>query len=146
MVKVAIFDGVWKEEEPVIGSKTLWLYSDNDEKTGKTGQSVIRDHPNTCGIPTKKLQHNSKEARYVDTEYEENKKKIVTAFKRARIMIKVKGYTTVILPVAGFGGDLKKAPKTLSLLNLEMRKFVDDMNDDAHQEKENEEVEAWNVV
>ena len=146
MVKVVVFDGVWKEEDPLFGTKTLWLYTDNDSKEGKTGQDVIRDHPNTCGIPTKKFSTKSKSSCYTDDEYEENKKKIVTAFKRARIMIKVKGYDTVILPIAGFGRDLKKAPQTLLLLNQEMRKFVDEMNREESEKRENSEVEEWNVV
>lgn len=146
MVKVIVFDGVWKEADPLFGTKTLWLYSDNDSKEGKTGQDVIRDHPNTCGIPTKKLPTKSKSARYTDDEYEENKKKIVTAFKRARIMIKVKGYDTVIFPIAGFGRELKTSPQTLLLLNQEMRKFVDEMNKEDTEKKENTEIEEWNIV
>lgn len=146
MVKVVVFDGVWKEADPLFSTKTLWLYSDNDAKEGKTGQYVIRDHPNTCGIPTKKLPTRSKSSCYTDDEYEENKKKIVTSFKRARIMINVKGYDTVILPIAGFGQDLKRAPQTLLLLNQEMRKFVDEMNKAEQEMKERTEVDEWNVV
>ena len=51
----------------------LYIFGDNLIGVGKGGQAIIRDCPNTFGIPTKRLPHRENNAFFSDkgTEMEE---------------------------------------------------------------------------
>lgn len=50
----------------------LFLYGSNLAGWGKGGQAIIRDLPNTYGIPTKKHPSNYNSSFFTDDEYEQN--------------------------------------------------------------------------
>jgi hypothetical protein len=99
-------------------SDSLFIYGDNNIGKGKGGQAIIRDEPNTLGIPTKKYPSNHPNSFYVDADYNDNIKRIDDAINR--IINASKKYKYVILPADGFGTGLAKlpikAPKTYQYL------------------------------
>ena len=124
-MKFIVFKGFWTVEDVRNNPDCLWLFGDNDIKRGKGGQAIIRDEPNTFGIPTKKLPSNSDKAFYRDSEFIENRRKIIHAFETLKII--AKKYKAIVLPEAGFGTGLAKlhitAPKTLEFLNHQVERL-----------------------
>ncbi len=124
-MEIIIFEGFWTEEDVEEMSEYLFLFGDNDIKKGKGGQAIIRDEPNTIGIPTKKLPNNHPDSFYYDTEYDENIIKIDKAF--GNVVEKAKLYKGIVLPKDGFGTGLAKlkyyAPKTLEYINCKVEEL-----------------------
>ena len=121
--KVRIFqnrDTYWWERKDVVANKNcLFVYGDNDIQKGKGGQAMIRDFPNTIGIPTKKLPRQIPGAYYIDDEFDENVEKITIAFEK--VILKSKNYKIVYFPKDGFKTGLasmdKYCPRTLAAMN-----------------------------
>ena len=63
-----IFKGFWTLEDVASKPDYLLIYGDNDVKRGHGGQAIIRDLPNTAGIPTKKYPNNNPASFYTDTD------------------------------------------------------------------------------
>ena len=101
------------------------MFGDNDQRTGKGGQAVIRDEPNAIGVRTKKAPKTSAAAYYTDNEYKKNIAKIkadFAAIKKAR-----KDYDTVyFIPGIGEGRAKleEKAPKTYAWLKSNLPNSV----------------------
>lgn len=95
-----------------------FVFSDNLIQQGYGGQAIIRDEPNTIGVPTKKYPNNTSCSFFTDDDYEENKKHINKAFKE--IKQKLKDGFHIALPQDGLGTGLadlsRKAPKTFEYL------------------------------
>jgi hypothetical protein len=130
-MKVFIYKKFWTVETTKKYPKLLFIYGDNDTKTGKGGQAVIRYAPNTAGIPTKKIPNNLPTSFYTDDELELNKTKIKASIQE--IITKLSTtydennklqYNGIMLPEDGFGTGLARlnilAPKTFEFLNLEI--------------------------
>lgn len=128
-MEIIIFDGFWSVNDVRLKTEFLFIFGDNDIKKGKGGQAIIRDEPNTFGIPTKKLPNNNLNSFYYDSEYDENIKKIDRAFEN--LFVECKKYKGVVLPKDGIGTGLaklsKNAPKTLSYLNKKLAEFVNEI-------------------
>ena len=111
----------------------LFVFGDNDIEYGKGGQAIIRDEPNTMGIPTKKYPDNKESSFYSDSEYDKNKLKINKALKK--ILKKLKNYECIVIPNNGFGTGLSqlpiKAPKTLEYLNKKLKKIIEFLQQDS---------------
>jgi hypothetical protein len=116
---VISFDGFWTSEDCKNNRTAMFIFGDNDRHFGKKGQAVIRDEPNAYGIPTKKYPSLDPSSYYTDDEYEENIRKIDTAFNK--IIKDLDKYDMVYLPSNGVGTGLadlqNKAPKTLEYIN-----------------------------
>ena len=101
-------------------TQCLFVYGDNDVHRGKKGQAIIRDLPNTIGIPTKKIPSNEIHSFYTDDELENNTIKIRKAIDE--IIDLSQHYEYIIFPEDGFGTGLAqlpiKAPKTYEFLNV----------------------------
>jgi hypothetical protein len=117
--KIHFFVHFWDVKDCKESPDSLFIYGDNDIKRGSGGQAVIRNCINSIGIPTKKYPSYKNEAYYTDTEYTENRRKILHAIER--IIIASVRYKELIFPMNGFGTGLsrlqEKAPKTLQFLN-----------------------------
>ncbi len=122
-MKVKYFPGFWTCSDVEANSNYLFVYGDNDIQKGRGGQAIIRDLPNTIGLPTKKLPNNLPESFYTDLELEKNKKKIDVAIQR--ILLQAEFYDGIMLPRDGFGTGLAKlnilAPKTFEYLNEQIK-------------------------
>ena len=122
-MEVIIFKGYWSISNVRAMPEYLFIYADNDIKRGRGGQAIIRDEPNTIGIPTKKLPNNYRDSFYSDDEYSDNCAKIDKAIKD--IEDKMKKYKGIVIPAAGYGTGLAKldkyAPKTLEYINLKIQ-------------------------
>lgn len=97
----------------------LYVFSDNDIKTGLGGQAIIRECKNSIGIPTKKLPAYHGLAFYNDKDFKSSCEKIQKAI--VEIIIKSAKYKEIVFPVGGFGTERaklkEKAPKTFKYLN-----------------------------
>ena len=67
-MEILIFKGFWTLENVTSKPDYLFIYGDNDVKNGKGGQAIIRDLPNTAGIPTKKYPNNNPASFYTDAD------------------------------------------------------------------------------
>lgn len=112
-------------------SKKIFLFGDNDERTGFGGQAKeMRGEPNAIGIRTKaKASHNS-DSYYSDVNYSENIKKITEDI--ALVMKEIRAGKTIVIPSAGIGtglAELKtRAPKTLQAIEdllLALKKYCE---------------------
>ena len=100
---------------------TLFVFGDNVEGWGKSGQSVIRDEPNTLGVPTKI----SPSVYMTDDFLQANKNDLLWAF--SKLELKAYDYEKLfIIPNMGTGrADLpNKAPRTYKAL-LGFKKMVE---------------------
>ena len=101
---------------------TLFIYGDNDQRTGLGGAAkVARGEPNSIGIRTKKLPSLNNNAFYTDSELETNKKKIrediQTTLKTSKRYSKIK-----IFPLGeGLASLKEKAPLTYVFLQKEIQ-------------------------
>lgn len=80
----------------------LFVFGDNIAERGKAGQAIIRDEPNTFGIPTKWFP-NMKETSFfsdLNTEF------ALVNSKINHLLEKQKNYDVVVFPVAGLGTGL----------------------------------------
>jgi len=129
-LKIKIFKGFWTIKDVRKHNKYIFIFGDNDEQYGKGGQAIIRDEPNTHGIPTKKYPDNSSEAFYTDDELERNKRKINAAFKKLKDKINNSDikYKGIYLPENGLGTGLADlpncAPKTYEFLEKKINKLI----------------------
>lgn len=133
MEKVKYFKGNWTTDDVLLMKDCLFVYGDNDLKTGKGGQSIIRDLPNTVGIPTKKAPNNLAQSFYNDNELGLNMEKISIAINN--VIEKSKHYKIVYLSEGGLGTERAKlpilAPKTFEYLNKAVSNMIGKINDDA---------------
>ena len=116
--KIITFKGYWTTSDVIMNPKALFIYGDNNIGKGKGGQAIIRDLPNTFGIPTKKYPSNNSNAYYTDAEIIENIRRIRSAINS--IVYLSSRYEYVVLPENGFGTGLadlpRKAPGTYKYL------------------------------
>ena len=118
MSKVKIFDTYWSIKDCIDQPRALFIFGDNNIKSGKKGQAIIRDCENAIGIPTKKYPSFKSDAYYTDDEFDKNRKNIRSAIKN--IILLANKYETIYLPENGIGVGLadlpKRAPKTYAYL------------------------------
>ncbi len=102
----------------------LFLFGDNNTRTGKGGQAIIRDEPNAMGISTKLLPNNTPEAFMSDADLASNKAVINDDIYKAKKRAAKEG-KIIVLPKGGFGTGLAalatKAPKTFEYLNRRLQ-------------------------
>jgi hypothetical protein len=102
----------------------LFIFGDNNTRTGKGGQAIIRDEPNAIGISTKLLPKNTPEAFMSDDDLANNKKVIDSDIKKVKERAAKEG-KTIVLPKGGFGTGLAalatKAPQTFAYLNQRLQ-------------------------
>ncbi len=114
-VSIVVY-GFWTVDDCRRCPGCLFVFGDNLINKGKAGQAVIRDEPNTIGIPTKKRPSWNKEDFFTDDEYYDNIEAIVIIKTRIIELMRSGVYRHLILPSAGWGTGLalldKKAPQT----------------------------------
>ena len=127
MKNVEIHQGNWTADFIRQNSDKIFIYGDNDLRTGKGGQAVIRGLDNTIGIRTKKGPSNKPIAFYSDKEFVENCKKITEDL--LLINSKLCAGKTIVLSNGGYGtglADLKsKAPMTYQFLSDSLKSLFE---------------------
>lgn len=102
----------------------LFLFGDNNLRTGKGGQAIIRNEPNALGISTKLRPANTADAFMSDTQLAENKAVIDSDIRKAKERAAKEG-KIIALPKGGFGTGLAalatKAPQTFAYLNKRLQ-------------------------
>ncbi len=122
---VETFKGYWTRELVQHTPNKLFVFGDNEEQRGRSGQAVIRGLANAHGIPTKKRPSLALDAFWSDKDYEANVTQLCTAFlalhKRAQ------HYDAVVFSEAGLGTGLAqlhvKAPRTYAFLQAAVAHF-----------------------
>jgi hypothetical protein len=71
-MKIEINDDNWTIDFVKDNKDKIFVFTDNNLRIGKVGQSIIRDLPNTKGIRTKKGPSDKPVAFYSDSEFEQN--------------------------------------------------------------------------
>lgn len=129
-MKVITFTGFWTIDDTKKYSDFIFIFGDNNIRTGCKGQAIIRYEPNAYGIPTKKYPNNSLISFYNDNEYNDNVKRIDTAINNviAALSNKKNNYIGIILPENGLGTGLadlpNKAPKTYNYLENAIKRLT----------------------
>ena len=59
---IQVFKGFWSIEDVIKSPNKIFIYGDNDLRTGLGGQAIIRNESNTLGIRTKKKPTHEKDA------------------------------------------------------------------------------------
>ena len=117
--QIEIFNGNWTIEDVQFNPDKIFIYGDNDKRTGKGGQAIIRGLKNTMGIRTKKSPSLQESAFYTDKDLDKNKKKILDDVNQ--IKIEMMFGKTIVLSKGGYGTGLsklkEKAPETFQFLN-----------------------------
>ena len=98
----------------------LFIFGDNLIGKGKKGQAIIRDFPNSFGIPTKRLPSMDDNAFFGDRPDEEEALK--DALKRLW-MLHRKGYT-IVFPQNGIGTGLAKMDLKSPILSDRLSKWL----------------------
>jgi len=124
-MKVTHFNGFWTVYDCLQNTKSLFIYGDNDIRSGCGGQAIIRNCPNSIGIPTKKFPNNYLTSFYSDDQLEENKEKI--NFAISVIIDKAKNYEEIVLPKDGFGTGLSQLPQKAPMTYLYLNEVVKNM-------------------
>ena len=121
------FKGYWSVKTVRKYPNLLFIYGDNNVQRGNGGQAVIRDEPNTMGIPTKKYPNFSSTSFYTDEDYDDNIYKINNAVNN--IVNELKNYDGIVISENGIGTGLAlleiKAPKTNKYLNKRLNELID---------------------
>lgn len=123
MAKLKIYKGFWSVHTCKSEPTALFIFGDNNIKKGKKGQAVIRDCPNSIGIPTKKYPTLSKSAYYTDDEFDENRLNIKIAINQ--IILLADNYDTIYLPENGIGTGLADLPNVAPKTYKYLQKKID---------------------
>ena len=94
---------------------TIYVFGDNNQRTGTGGQAQIRNNPNAFGISTKLKPKNTEDAFMSDNDLESNKAVIDNDIAKIQAQNK-----PLVFPQDGFGTGLarlqEKAPETYKYL------------------------------
>jgi len=116
--RIELFDGFWTKDDVKANPEKIYIYGDNDRRSGKGGQAIIRDLPNTLGIRTKKKPSDSEDSYWSDDDFEINKRKIIEDVNA--IKLELMFGKTVVFSRGGYGTERaklkEKAPKTFEFL------------------------------
>lgn len=123
---IQIFKGFWTIEDVTTSRNKIFIYGDNDMQIGLGGQAVIRNESNTLVIRTKKSSDIQNDAYYTDSEFEDNKKKILRDIKK--ISDELLFGAIIVFSDSGYGTGLaklkEKAPNTYKFLcDILLEKF-----------------------
>lgn len=100
----------------------IYVFGDNLEKQGKGGQAIIRDCPNTFGIPTKR-----KPATTDDSYFSDQKEEIeAVKFALRELYVLMKGGYEIVFPKDGLGTGLAKMQEKSPLAFAEMQNILNE--------------------
>lgn len=124
-----IFNKFWTIEDCHRNRHCLFVFGDNLLNYGKRGQAIIRDQPNTIGIPTKKRPGLQEGDFFTDNEYDQNI--AIMEERKVQIINLVRSgcYDYLVLPSSGWGTGLarldEKAPRTYEYCKLVFDELVE---------------------
>lgn len=116
--KIEIFSGFWSVSDVRDNPSKIFIFGDNDMRSGKGGQAIIRGLSNAIGIRTKKAPNYNSESFYTDSELDQNRRKIFEDINEIKLNLMFG--STIVLSSGGYGTDRarleEKAPKTFEYL------------------------------
>ncbi len=124
MINIDIFKGQWSKNYVIDNSDKIFIFSDNDNRIGKGGLSIIRSLSNSKGIRVRKGPSKNNIAFYDDSEYEKNINNIIEdilEIKKIAFFYK----KTLVFSNQGYGKNddrlYQTAPRTFNFLNEQLR-------------------------
>lgn len=121
-------DQVWTEDDVKLHPDFIFVFGDNDERKGETGQAIIRYLKNVLSIRTKKALGFEEKDYYTDDEYEENVRKLDADF--AAIEKAIAAGSRIVISANGYGNGLSrmpaKCPRTYQYLEKKLAKLISD--------------------
>lgn len=103
----------------------LFLFGDNLVGTGKAGQAIIRDEPNSLGIPTKRAPSMKPSAFFADRLLEA--KAVLDAL--CAVQEELRRGRKVYVPSAGLGTGMAKLPEKSPLIFAMLEGFITSMEE-----------------
>lgn len=109
MSKIKVWEDHWDVQDVKDHPNWLFIFGDNLKQKGKGGQAVIRDEPNTFGLPTKLFPTMDENAFF------SYKTKDVVSLASALASIEKKvnqsKYDKIVFSANGYGNGLAKLPE-----------------------------------
>jgi len=119
-----LIEKIYSVEMVLSRPKDIFVYGDNLEHWGKIGQSIIRDCPNTVGIPTKRKPSMMGDAFFSDKIEELNY--VIDAFHKIDECIS--NDRNIVFPENGIGSGLARlsvySPIILQYINTEINRIL----------------------
>lgn len=102
----------------------LYIFGDNLLKTGNGGQAIIRDLPNTFGIPTKREPRTGKGAYFSDADDEAIA--LGTAMTHLNVIYNSNIFEAIVFPTKGIGTGRAHMKSKSPILYTIMKKDLAD--------------------
>ena len=109
MTKIITQQEYYSVQDCMNNPTKLYVFGDNVVNHGKGGQAIIRDCPNTFGIPTKMFPSITIESYFMDTP--ESFDYVDTKFIELYNIFKSNKYEVIIFPKDGLGTGLARMPQ-----------------------------------
>lgn len=111
LIPAMVFHGFWTREDTKLHPKGLFIFGDNNQRSGNEGQAVIRGEPNAVGLRTKFRGASNPQDFYSDAKFDECCRYIDEDIATIKRRFKEGGYSYVVLPEKGFGTGLSELPE-----------------------------------
>lgn len=120
--KIIITDEWYTTELVKNNPKYLFVFGDNLARKGHGGQAIIRDYPNTFGIPTKR-EPNKRESSYFSDRFEE----FIAVLNAISLLKHIKNkekYDAIVFPSNGIGTGLSHTKNKSPIIYAMMKKVL----------------------
>lgn len=123
-----IFQERISRSDLVANPTVLYLFGDNDERTGYGGQAAeMRDEENAVGIRTKWQPTRSPSAFFNDRDYRDICEMIDADMEAVIEHLEEGG--AVVIPLAGLGTGLSELPTRAPRINAYLQKKIEELQD-----------------
>lgn len=126
-MQLKVFKGFWSIEDSKKYSKYIFLFGDNNQRSGMGGQAIIRGASNSLGIRTKNSPNMSDDAFWTDNTFQQNKKFITEDFNLLYKKLEKENWDGVIISENGLGTGLaeldQRAPETFNFLQNKLEEL-----------------------
>ena len=113
-------ESYWTNEIARNHPQVLFIFTDNNEKKGKSGYASVRNEPNAIGIPCRKYERLAQDSFYLDINFEDNRRQFDEILMC--IFNESSKYKEIWFPAHLFSEmTFQVAPKTFAYLNERLK-------------------------
>lgn len=120
-MKIEIEETPYRSTLLWMNPEKIYVFGDNMARFGNLGQAVIRDEPNSFGIPTKRYPGRKEEDYFSDKNDEFD-----CVLANLRLLYKLAKNHTIVFPIAGIGTGLAQMEKRSPALWSKMNQILKD--------------------